>query len=200
MSGIQYLERHGSACTINRTPPVNAVVSMKQSNRFGDEWEGWINPAVVPGDVFTLGSDKYLIYFARVDPTIGVSTFTAFRCNATIDSLNFSTVTDEFGVVTIVIAPKTLNVDCYGQIVTAKLVQTDPGLLATTVRTYLLPASTALQATGRLIHRCTAQEAADMGLPYDPVYLGARYRVDIIDPTLQPGIKKIQVSIDNRGV
>ncbi len=105
---------------------------------------------------------------------------------------------DEFGVVTVTWTPKATSKPACGEIVTSALRQTEPGLLNTTVRLYYLPSSVEVALLSRLVHEMTQGEAVGMGAIYDPVYLGARFKVDSIDGLILPGIKRIQCSTDER--
>ena len=201
MHEAQYLNRHGVSCTINRSPSVSAKVSIKHSTRgtnYGlreSAYEGWIDTLMTVGETFTVGSSVYLIH--ALETLSDAYEFTARKCNSLITLLSLTVTEDEYGNMIQTFADIVTDQDCYGQIVTASLRETDPGLLPTTVRIYTIP-EVSVKVLDRLIHQCAQQQAIDMGAVYDSTYGGARFKVDSIDDILIPGLKRIQVSPDTR--
>lgn len=158
-------------------------------------FEGWIDTLMAVGETFTAGSYTYLIH--ALETISDAYEFTARRCNSLIALLTLTVTEDSNGNMIQTFADTVVDQDCYGQIVTASLRETDPGLLPTTTRIYTIP-DVGLKVLDRLIHQCTQQQAIDLGSVYDPIYGGARFKVDCIDDILIPGLKRIQVSPDTR--
>lgn len=147
------------------------------------------------GETFTAGSYTYLIH--ALDALSDAYEFTARKCNSLISLLSLTVSEDEYGNMIQTFADTVTDQDCYGQIVTASLRETDPGLLPTTTRIYTIP-DISVKVLDRLIHQCTQQQAIDMGAVYDSTYGGARFKVDCIDDILIPGLIRVQVSPDMR--
>lgn len=186
---------------INRDVPVQARVSLKHSTRgtnFGlreSAFEGWIDTLIATGETFTAGSYTYLIH--ALETLSDAYEFTARRCNSLITLLTLTVTEDEYGNMIQKFTEIVEDLNCYGQIVTASLRETDPGLLHTTTRVYTIP-DVGLKILDRLIHKCTQQQVIDLGAVYDSTYQGARFKVDCIDDILIPGLIRVQVSPDMR--
>jgi hypothetical protein len=147
------------------------------------------------GETFTAGSYTYLIH--ALETLSDAYEFTARRCNSLITLLTLTVTEDEYGNMIQTFTEIVEDQNCYGQIVTASLRETDPGLLPTTTRVYTIP-DVGLKILDRLIHKCTQQQAIDLGVVYDSTYQGARFKVDCIDDILIPGLIRVQVSPDMR--
>ncbi len=159
--------------------------------------KGWIYPSISSGETFTEGSDTYLVFSQRARGDAYF--FSGRKTNCEVSILERTETTDDEGVVTVSWPPTTTDEPVCGEIVTSALRQTEPGLLDTTVRLYYIPSSVEVALLSRLVHEMTQKWAVDMGAIYDPIYLGARYKVDSIDDLILTGVKRLQCSNDERG-
>lgn len=170
----QYLKRHGIISDKGR-------VSMKQTTRgsnFGlrdSLYEGWIEHGLSVGESFQIGSFMYII--SSLSPLSDAYEFTAIKCNSGVTISRLTKSDSESGdLVQSFTNPVTLN--AYGQTVTSALRETDPGLLDTTVRIYVIP-----YIEVNLLDRLTHE---------------SDFQIDAIDPLWIPGLLRLQVSPDSR--
>ncbi len=185
----RYLQAHGQQCAILRTPTVQSYVSLKQSSR------GTTNPgareayreglilaasALVSGEVFQVGDNKYLTLSTGTDPATGELTVFAAKTNATLTHQRYVETVDEYG--NIIQTWTTLNADVagFGQIVTAELRQADPGLLDSARYLFYVAKSLGVQVMDRV------------------VYNGANYQVESLDDIGLPGVVRLQLGVDAR--
>jgi hypothetical protein len=145
-------------------------------------WEGLILAAssLVSGEVFQIGSDKYLALSAGTDPATSELSILVAKTNAALTHQRYTETVDQYG--NIVQTWTTLNADvpAFGIAVTAALRQQDPGLLESTKFTFQLAKSLGVQVMDRI------------------VYSGTNYQVDAVDDIALPGIVRIQLSTDTR--
>lgn len=196
MFAQSYLDRHGRRITHESG---QGKVSLKHSTRGtnfglrGAAFEGWINIKVPVGFVFHMDDETFLVI--SCEPDMGAYAITVLKVNSTLDSLVESWGDDGQGGFTVIWEPKDMDIPAYGQVVTAALRQTDPGILSTTTRMYHLNAE--VSVLGRIIHHYTEEETVNMGGIYDERG-GMRLRIDSVDDIMLPGIKRIQCSMDER--
>ena len=185
----KYLQAYGQPCAILRTPAVQSYVSLKRASRGATNqgmreayWEGLILAAssLVSGEVFQIGSDKYLALSAGTDPATSELSILVAKTNAALTHQRYTETVDQYG--NIVQTWTTLNADvpAFGIAVTAALRQQDPGLLESTKFTFQLAKSLGVQVMDRI------------------VYSGTNYQVDAVDDIALPGIVRIQLSTDTR--
>lgn len=185
----KYLQAHGQQCTILRTPAVQSYVSLKRASRSTTSpgareayWEGLIlaDSNLASGEVFQIGSDKYLTLSAGTDPATGELSVLTAKTNAALTHLRKEEAVDEFGNITETWTTLNADVPAFGVAVTATLRQQDPGLLESTKFTFQLAKSLGIQVMDRI------------------VYSGANYQVDAVDDVTLPGIVRVQLSTDTR--
>lgn len=185
----KYLQAYGQPCTILRDVPVQSYVSLKRASRGATNpgtreayWEGLILAAsnLASGEVFQIGSDKYLTLSAGTDPATGELAVLVAKTNATLTHQRYTETVDENGNITQVWSILNADVPAFGIAVTAALRQQDPGLLESTKFIFQLAKSLGVQVMDRV------------------VYNGANYQVDAVDDIALPGIVRIQLSTDTR--
>jgi hypothetical protein len=186
----KYLQSRGQQCTILRTPTTaQSYVSLKRSSKSTSSpgsreafWEGLIlaSSVLVSGEVFQIGSDKYLTQSANSDPASGELALFAAKTNATLTHQRYVETVDGSG--NIVQEWQTINADvpAFGQIVTAELRQADPGLLDSARYLFQAAKSLGVQKMDRM------------------VYNGANCQVDSVDDVALAGVVRLQLGADTR--
>jgi hypothetical protein len=184
-----FLKARGLECTILRDIPVNSKISIKRSTKSSRDlgareayWEGLILSDILlqSGEVLTLGSDKYLIQSTNPDPASNETAFFSAKCNAVVHHKRYVEAVDDNG--NLIQEWLTLHADvpCYGEIITYRLRQEDPGLLDSTKYTFQVPKSLSVILLDRF------------------VYGDKKYQVSSIDDIGMSGISRIQCEDDTR--
>jgi hypothetical protein len=158
---------------------------MKRVRTSGDEakrdgeWMGTALPdsALVSGDVFVVGSDSYLVQ--SVTTYSGYLEWYAVKCNATVQLWRFAKTANGRGDITQTWT-QLASTPAWGQIVTAKLAQADPGLLDLAKYVFELPKSLGAKVLDRI------------------VYNGRNYRVESVDDVAMSGVVRLQLGEDTR--
>ncbi|OPX46400.1 hypothetical protein CLHUN_02160 [Ruminiclostridium hungatei] len=187
-----FLKSRGQTCTILRDIPVNSKVSIKRSTRSSRDlgsreayWEGLIlaDAALQSGEVLDILGNKYLVQSANADPASGETAFFSAKCNAVIQHMRFVEDTDENN--NVIQEWQTLHADvsCYGEIITYRLRQEDPGLLDSTKYTFQVPKSLGVVLLDRFVYG----EGKDN-----------KYKVSSIDEIGMSGVSRIQLESDTR--
>lgn len=186
----KYLQAHGQQCTILRTPAVQSCVSLKRASRGATNpgtreayWEGLIpaSSSLASGEVFQIGSDKYLALSSATDPASGELSVLAAKTNAVLTHQRYvETVDSETGNITQEWQALNTDVPAFGQVVTAELRQADPGLLDSARYLFHAAKSLGVQVMDRM------------------VYSGANYQVESLDDIGLPGVVRLQLGIDTR--
>lgn len=185
----RFLKSRGQDATIERTPPVNTKASIKRSTKASRDlgiregyWEGLIpyEVSLQSGEILTIKSDKYLIQSANYDHASLECAFFSAKCNAIIQHKRLVEDVDENWNSITVWSTVNPDVPCYGEIVTYRLRQEDPGLLEQT--RYILQVSKSINA--RELDRIVLE--------------GSNYQVESIDPLALSGVVRIQLGIDIR--
>ena len=187
----RYLQAHGQAATIQRTPTATTIVSMKRSTRATRDpgirdsfWEGIADNAsnLAGGEIMTVGADNYLIQSANTDPASGELAFFAVKTNAELTPKRITASLDADNNIVEVWGwtPSGTVVEGFGQIVTAQLRASDPGLLDSSRYLFFVPASAGLQVMDRVI------------------LTGENLMVNAIDSLMLEGVSRIQCGSDNR--
>lgn len=177
--------------TIQRTPPATTIVSMKRSTRATRDpgirdsfWEGIADNAsnLAGGEIMTVGADNYLIQSANTDPASGELAFFAVKTNAELTPKRITASLDADNNIVEVWGwtPSGTVVEGFGQIVTAQLRASDPGLLDSSRYLFFVPASAGLQVMDRVI------------------LTGENLMVNAIDSLMLEGVSRIQCGSDNR--
>jgi len=186
----RYLQAHGQACIIKRTPEVQSYVSLKRSTRATRDvvlrdayWEGLIlaESLLASGEVIKVGSTQYIVQSVDGDPASGELAFFAAKVNASLTHQRYTETVDP-NTGNIVQAWTTLNASlpAFGQAVTAALRQADPGLLETTRYLFFVPKTAGVQVMDRL------------------VLSGENLQVNALDEIMLPGVARIQAGQDVR--
>ncbi len=156
----KYLQAYGQPCTILRTLAVQSYVSLKRASRGATSpgtreayWEGLILAAssLASGEVFQIGSDKYLTLSAWADPATGELSVLVAKTNASLTHQRYVESVDGWG--NIIQTWTTLNVDvpAFIEIVTYQLRQFDPGLLEQTRYIAQVPKSIGVAILDRFV-------------------------------------------------
>lgn len=187
----KFLNSHGQIATIQRTPTVTTKASLKRSTRAvrdpgirDSSWEGLALPDsnLVSGEIFSVGTDKYLVQSANLDVASGAIAFFAVKVNSTLTPLRRTEeLDDEYNlVVTWKWTPASTTIDAFGQVVTYALRQYDPGLLESSRYIFYLPSSYGVQVLDRLVLN------------------GENLMVNAIDPLILEGVVRVQAGTDTR--
>lgn len=188
----RYLQAHGQTATIQRTPTATTTVSMKRSSKSVSNpgtrdasWEGLadVSSALVGGEIMTVGADRYLIQSANTDPASGELAFFAVKTNADLTPQRITASLDADNNIVEVWGwtPSGTIIEGYGQIITAQLRASDPGLLDSSKYLFYVPASAGLQVMDRVI---LSGENLMVNAPPDSVML--------------QGVLRVQCGSDNR--
>jgi len=185
----KFLKAKGQDCIINRPIPVFTKVSIKRSTKASRDlgiregyWEGLIlaDSNLKSGEIITILDTKYLVQSVNYDPASLECAFFAAKCNAIIQHKRYVIDVDEnYNTIQVW---KTINADvaCYGEIITYRLKQEDPGLLDSTKYTFQIPKSLGVKLLDRF------------------VFDGKNYQVVSIDDIGMSGVARCQVSEDLR--
>jgi hypothetical protein len=186
--GEKFLKAKGLDCTIKRTPIVTSKVSIKRSTRASRDlgvregyWEGLIllDASLASGEVMTIGTDDYLVQSTNFDPASSATAFFAAKSNATLQHMRISEYAVGGNVVQAWVSMNA-NVKAFGEIVTYRLRQEDPGLLDQTRYIFQVPKSISAMELDRI------------------VYNGDNYKVVSIDDVALKGIDRLQLGFDER--
>ena len=167
---------------------MSSRVSLKRSTRSSRDlgtreayWEGLIllDASLSSGEVITVGPDNYLIQSTNFDPASSAIAFFAAKSNAVLHHMSISEYVSGGNVVQTWVTANA-SVTAYGEIVTAKLRQEDPGLLDQTRYIFQVPKAISVSALERM------------------VYDGSNYQVESVDQIGLRGVSRIQLSTDKR--
>ncbi len=176
-------------CIINRTIPFNTKVSIKKSTNSSRDlglreayWEGLIpsESNLISGEVITIKNDKYIVQTVNYDLASSELAFYCAKCNVTVQHKRYEEDVDEdYNVIQ---TWKTINPDVsvYGEVITYRLIQEDPGLLEGTKYTLQVPKSLGVELLDRF------------------VFNDDKYQVVSIDDLGLVGICRCQLSADVR--
>lgn len=187
----KFLNSHGQTITIQRNPTVTTKASLKRSTKAvrdpgirDSSWEGLVLPDsnLVSGEIFSVGTDKYLVQSANLDVASGAIAFFAAKVNSTLTPLRRTEeLDDEYNlVVTWKWTPASTTIDAFGQVVTYALRQYDPGLLESSRYIFYLPSSYGVEVLDRLVLN------------------GENFMVNAIDPLMLEGVVRVQAGTDTR--
>ena len=187
----KFLNAHGQIATIQRTPTVTTQMSLKRSTKAvrdpgirDSSWEGLAlaDSALTGGEIFSVGTDKYLVQSANLDVASGAIAFFAVKVNSTLTPLRREEELDKENnlVITWKWTPKDTTIDAFGQVVTYALRQYDPGLLESSRYIFYLPSSYGVEVLDRLVLN------------------GENLMVNAIDPLMLEGVVRVQAGTDTR--
>jgi hypothetical protein len=185
----KFLKSKGQDCVINRPIPFNTKVSIKRSTRASRDlgiregyWEGLIlaDSNLKSGEIITIRGNKYLVQSTNYDPASLEYAFFSAKCNAIIQHKRDVEEIDDSN--NIIQEWQTINPDvaCYGEIVTSRIRQEEPGLLDNTIYIFQVPKTLGVIMLDRFVHS------------------GKNYEVVSIDNVGLEGIDRIQLAVDIR--
>ncbi len=185
----KFLKSKGQDCIINRATPVNTKVSIKRSTNASRDlgaregyWQGLILADVnlQSGEIITIENNEYLVQTVTFDVASGECAFFAAKCNTILQHQRYDEDVDSNR--NIVLEWKTLNSDVYsyGEIVTYRLRQEDPGLLDSTKYTFQVPKYLDVKLLDRF------------------VFNDENYQVVSIDDIGLSGVARVQATADTR--
>lgn len=185
----KFLKSKGQDCTINRSTPLETKVSIKRSTNASRDlgaregyWEGLIlyDASLVSGEIITIRDNKYLVQTVNYDPASLECAFFAAKCNALVQHKRYTETVDENN--NLIKQWPTINSDvsCFGEVVTYRLRQEDPGLLDSTKYTFQVPKSLGVKELDRF------------------VYDNNNYQVESIDDIGLSGVARVQLATDTR--
>lgn len=186
----KFLNSRGQNCTIKRTPAVTSKVSLRRSTSSSRDlgareayWEGLIlaEAGLASGEYFSIGSDNYLVQTVSPDQASGEQALFVAKCNVTlqhqrIDGNNIDANNNFINSWPTINA----NVSAYGEIITYRMRQEDPGLLDSTKYTFQVPKSLGIVKLDRLVYND------------DP------YEIVSIDDIGMSGVVRVQAAVDVR--
>lgn len=157
----KFLKSKGMDCTIQRPTPFQTKVSIKRSTNSVYNvgvreafFEGLIplESNLLSGEVLSIKNDNYIAQTVNYDLASKELEFYCAKCNTTVQHQRHEETTDEnFNVV---MAWKTINADIpsYGEVITYRMIQQDPGLEDGTKYTFQLPKSLGIEKLDRLLY------------------------------------------------
>jgi len=159
-----------------------ATKSIRDLAARGSYVEGLIlaDSELAPGEVFVLRGEKYLVQNVRYDPASDELHFFATIANTTLQHKRLIEDVDEWG--NMIKTWEILNADvpAFGEIITATMRQTDPGLLSNTRYLFQMPITVGIEEDDRVVHS------------------NSPYKVVSVDDLMTPGIVRIQAAVDLR--
>lgn len=185
----RFLHSKGQHCTILREPPVESRVSLRKATKSirdlaarGSYVEGLIlaDSELSPGEVFTLRGEKYISQNVRYDPSSGELHLFATTANTSLALKRLTETIDNDGNIVKAWEMIDAGVPAFGEIITATLRQTDPGLLSNARYIFQVPESTGVQMDDRAIHN------------------NAPYQIVSVDDLFAPGVVRLQAAVDLR--
>jgi hypothetical protein len=186
------LRARGQSCTILRDPAINTKVSIKRSTKSSHDlgsreayWEGLIlsDVALLSGEILQIDGSKYLVQSTNPDPASGETALFIAKCNAVIQHKRYVEDVDDNG--NLIQEWQTLHSDvpCYGEIITYRLRQEDPGLLDSTKYTFQVPKALGVVLLDRFVYGNGPDN---------------KYQVSSIDEIGMSGVSRIQLESDTR--
>lgn len=185
----KFLLSRGESAVIERIPQINTKVSIKRSTRSSRDlgaregyWEGLIPIAhsLQSGEIITIRDGKFLVQSVNYDHASEETAFFAAKCNAVLQHKRYIEDTDDDGHIIHEWIIINCNISCFGEIITYRLRQEDPGLLDGTKYTFQIPKSSGIELLDRL------------------VFNGTNYQVSSIDDIGMDGVVRVQAESDLR--
>lgn len=188
----KFLKSRGQDCIIDRLPPITSKVSIKRSTRSSMSlgiregyWEGLIlyDSELKSGEIISIRDNKYLVQTVDYDPASMECAFFAAKCNSILKHQRYVEDIDENNNIIQEwqdVNPNQVEIPSYGEIITYRLRQEDPGLLDSTKYTFQVPKALGVVMLDRFI------------------FNGDNYQVNSIDDVGMASVARIQVSQDTR--
>ena len=176
-------------CTIQRPTPFQTKVSIKRSTNSVYNvgvreafFEGLIpiESNLISGEIVSIKNDNYIVQTVNYDLASKELEFYCAKCNVIVQHKRYTETIDEN--LNVVMAWETINADipAYGEVITYRMIQQDPGLLEGTKYTLQVPKSLGVELLDRF------------------VFNGEKYQVTSIDSLGLVGVIRCQLKIDLR--
>lgn len=176
-------------CIINRITPFYTKVSIKRSTNSVYNvgvreafFQGLIpsESDLISGEVLSINNDKYLVQTVNYEPMSKELEFYCAKCNVVVQHMRYEEDVDEN--FNIILNWETINPDVpsYGDVVTYRMIQQDPGLVEGTKYTLQVPTSLGVELLDRF------------------VFNDEKYQVVSIDDIGLQGVSRIQLGADLR--
>ncbi|HHY99883.1 MAG TPA: hypothetical protein GYA03_02190 [Tissierellia bacterium] len=185
----KFLNSKGMDCTIQRPTPFQTKVSIKRSTNSVYNvgvreafFEGLIpiESNLISGEIVSIKNDNYIVQTVNYDLASKELEFYCAKCNVIVQHKRYTETIDEN--LNVVMAWETINADipAYGEVITYRMIQQDPGLLEGTKYTLQVPKSLGVELLDRF------------------VFNGEKYQVTSIDSLGLVGVIRCQLKIDLR--
>jgi len=184
----RFIRRNGEACTIiSRTPTLVSKCIVAPVTKSGwrisdrkDYWDGMVpvSAGLTSGEVIAVSDKEILVMSTSTES--GVTKFMGTRTNANLNWQRQTASVDENYNVIMVWTSISADVPAFGQLVTARLCQEDPGLLPNTKYLFYIPASYSMAQMDRVVFGTVSCQ------------------VDSLDSIIMDGILRLQCSEDTR--
>lgn len=192
----KFLISSGQECIIDRTPLVNTKVSIRRSTKASRDlsvragyWEGLIplDVDLLSGEIITIKAPnrdtKYLVQHTNYDHQSMQTAFFSAKCNVVFQHKRyFKDVDENYNPIQEWqdVNPDKIYIDCYGEIITSRMRQENPGLVAGTIYIFQVPKVLGVKELDRIR------------------YNNKNYQVVSIDDIGLDGVWQIQLGEDNR--
>lgn len=187
----RFIKRNGQACTVtSRSPTIASKCIISPSTKGGwrisdrtDYWDGKIPPDInlTPGETVSVGNKELIVMSTNLES--GVTMFMGIRSNASLNWQQQTPSVDPDYNVIMVWNTVSADVPAYGQLITAQLRQTDPGLLPNAKYLFFVPSPYNIGQMDRVI--MSGQNTVSC-------------QVDALDNIILDGIIRLQCSEDTR--
>lgn len=185
----KFLNSRGMDCTIQRPTPFYTKVSIKRSTNSVYNvgvreafFEGLIplESNLISGEIVSIKNDNYIVQTVNYDLASKELEFYCAKCNVIVQHKRYTETIDEN--LNVVMAWETINADIpsYGEVITYRMIQQDPGLLEGTKYTLQVPKSLGVELLDRFI------------------FNGEKYQVASIDSLGLVGTIRVQLQADLR--
>ncbi len=167
----KFLLSRGELAIIERIPQIDTKVSIKRSTKSSRDlgaregyWEGLIPIAdsLQSGEIITIRDGKFLVQSVNYDHASEETAFFAAKCNAVLQHKRYIEDTDNGGHIIHEWRVINSDISCFGEIITYRLKQEDPGLLDGTKYTFQIPKSLGIELLDRLIFNGTNYQAVSI--------------------------------------
>lgn len=187
----KFLKSKGQDCIVLRNPPINTKVSIRRSTKASMNigiregfWEGLVleDAVLKSGEFIKIRDITFLVQTTSYDPQSTETAFFAAKCNATIRHQRYADGVDEnFNLIQEWqdVNPDMVYIPSYGEIVTYRMRQEDPGLLDGTKYTFQVPKSLGVLELDRISYNDKAYQVVSI----DDVGLSGVYRVQLAQDT-----------------
>lgn len=188
----KFIKSKGMDCVIDRSVPIQTKVSIKRSTKASRDlgiregyWEGLIPIEVnlKSGETITIRDVNYLVQSTNYDHSSSETAFFSAKCNAVIKHKRyFDDVDDNYNPIQEWrdVDLNKISIPVYGEVVTSRLRQEEPGLLEGTIYIFQVPKKLGVVEMDRIVHN------------------GKPYQVASVDDIGLDGVSRIQLAKDLR--